>query len=328
MLATMLLLDAEATRRRLRIAPLVAALRALFVAGCEVPQRHVHTLTDVQGGPAGSVLIMPAWRAGQRLGIKMVNVFPGNAARGLPALHGVYTLFDAATGVPLAQLDGSELTTRRTVAASALAASYLARADSKRLLVIGAGRLASAMPEAMRAVLPGLAVVRIWARNAEAARALARRLSADGIDAEAVDSLEAAAPEADIVSSATMATTPLVQGDWLRPGTHVDLVGGFTPAMREADGPALRRARVFVDTEEALIKAGDIVQAAAEGHFALEALQGTLQQLCRGEKPGRRSDTEITLFKSVGTALEDLAAAELAFDGTVEPGAKPPTIDP
>ena len=326
MLATMLLLDAQATRRRLPMAPLVAALRALFVAGCEVPQRHVHTLTDVQGGPAGSVLIMPAWRAGQRLGIKMVNVFPGNAARGLPALHGVYTLFDAATGVPLAQLDGSELTTRRTVAASALAASYLARADSKRLLVIGAGRLASAMPEAMRAVLPGLAQVRIWARNAEAARALARRLSADGIDAEAVDSLETAVQEADIVSSATMATTPLVQGDWLRPGTHVDLVGGFTPAMREADGPALRRARVFVDTEEALIKAGDIVQAVAEAHFTLEALQGTLQQLCRGERPGRGSQGEITLFKSVGTALEDLAAAELAFDGTVEPGAKPPTI--
>lgn len=314
MLAAMQMLDAQATREALPMAPLIQALRAMFSAGCVVPPRHVHTVADAAGQAAGSVLLMPAWRVGGRLGIKTVNVFAGNAARGLPALHGVYTLFDANTGVPLAQLEGSELTTRRTVAASALAASYLAREDARTLLVVGAGRLAEQLPEAMRVVRPSLARVLVWARNSPAAAALAQQLAAQGFDAQASTSLEAAVPQADIVSCATMATTPLVQGAWLREGTHLDLMGAFTPTMCEADAVAVQRARVCIDTEEALSKAGELVQATAAGCFSPGDLRATLAQLCRAETLVRRSARDITLFKSVGTALEDLAAAELAFD--------------
>lgn len=322
------LFDAEATRRALPYPALIEALRARFAAGCEVPQRHVHSLPAADGTPAGTMLIMPAWVPGGRLGIKTVHVFPGNAARGLPALHATYALFDAGTGVPLAQLDGSELTTRRTVAASALAASFLARGDARTLLVVGAGRLAREVPAAMRTARPGLATVRVWNHRFERAQALAREWRAQGLDAEAVADLEPAVRAADIVSCVTLSTAALVHGAWLAPGAHLDLVGGFTPQMRECDGQALRRARVWVDTPEALAKAGDLLQAAAEGDFDPAATQGTLGDLCAGRIDGRRDAGEITLFKSVGTALEDLAAAELAFDGPTRQPAPSPADTP
>lgn len=307
-------LDSTATARALPLPALVDALRRLFASGCTVPQRHVHEVPAADGSPAGTVLVMPAWRPGGRLGIKTVNVFPGNAARGLPALHAVYTLFDAGTGVPLAQLDGSEITTRRTVAASALAAAMLARDDARSLLVVGAGRLARLVPAAMGVVRPGLQRVRVWNHRPDSAQALVRVLQAEGVAAEVATDLEAAVRASDIVSCVTLSTAALVKGVWLSPGTHLDLVGSFTPAMRESDGDCLRRARVWVDTPEALAKSGDLLQAMAEGAFDPAALQGTLADLCRGAA-GRRTADEITLFKSVGTALEDLAAAELAFDG-------------
>lgn len=311
----MLVFDAEATRRALPYPALIEALRRRFAAGCEVPPRHVHAVAGADGQPAGTTLIMPAWVPGGRLGIKTVNVFPANAARGLPALHATYALFDAATGVPLALLDGSEITTRRTVAASALAASYLAREDARTLLVVGAGRLAREVPAALRVARPGLVRLRVWARRPEQAQALARDWLGQGLDAAAAPDLEVAVREADIVSCVTLATAPLVRGEWLAAGSHLDLVGGFTPQMRECDAEAVRRARVWVDTPEALAKAGDLLQAQAESAFDPASVQGTLADLCGGRSGGRRSAGERTLFKSVGTALEDLAAAELAFDG-------------
>jgi ornithine cyclodeaminase len=314
----MQILDADATRARLPLTPLVDALRALFVAGCAVPQRHVHEIAQADGAadgaPAGHLLLMPAWQPGALLGVKMVSVFPGNRARGLPSVHGVYLLLDAATGVPLAQLDGSELTTRRTAAVSALAASLLARSDATRLLIVGAGRIASLVFDAMSCVRP-IARVVVWNHRSDGAQALAERLRARGVDASAATDLGRAVAEADIVSCATLATRPLIEGRWLRPGTHLDLVGAFTPQMREADGECLRRARVFVDHDEALEKAGDLLQAIAEGAFARERLQGTLAQLCRGECGARGAAREITLFKSVGSALQDLAAAQLVWKG-------------
>lgn len=306
--------DAATTRQRLPMAALVDALRRRFAEGCEVPPRQVHAIASADGQAAGSVLVMPAWRAGGRFGIKVVNVFAGNAALGLPALHASYTLFDAGTGVPLATLDGSELTTLRTAAASALAASYLARADARRLLVVGAGRLARELPAAMRAVRPALDQVMVWNHRAEGAARLAAEWRAAGIEAEATTDLQAAVRGADIVSCATLSQAPLVLGAWLAPGAHLDLIGAFTPAMRESDGDCWRRARAWVDTDEALAKAGDVLHALAEGAFERARVQGTLAELCRGAA-GRRDDGEITLFKSVGTALEDLAAAELVFDG-------------
>ena len=302
--------DAQAVRERLPMAALVQALREMFISGCEVPPRHAHAL-----GNAGSVLLMPAWRPGGRLGVKTVTIFPGNGALGLPGVHAVYTLFDAATGLPLAQMDGSELTARRTAAASALAASFLARPGARRLLVVGAGRVGALMFEAMRAVHPGIDEVTIWSRKPEAAEMLAVQLQTPGVEARTTSDLQAAVRRADIVSCATLATAALVQGAWLAPGTHLDLIGSFTPAMREADGVCFTRGRVFVDTPEALAKSGDVLMAVAEGAFDTGALQGTLAELCRGERGGRRDDQEITVFKSVGTALEDLAAAELVWSG-------------
>lgn len=311
----MQLFDAAATRAALPFGALVEALRAMFAAGCEVPPRHVHAIAGSGGRPGGSVLVMPAWRSGARLGVKVVNVFPGNAAQGLPTLHAVYTLFDATTGVPLAQLDGGELTARRTAAASALAASFLARSDAARLLVVGAGRVAALMPAALREVRPQLAAVEVWNHRAAGATALAERWRAEGVAAQAVADLEDAVRRADVISCATLASAPLVRGAWLRPGAHLDLIGSFAPQMREADGEALARCRVYVDTAEALAKSGDVLQAVAEGAFDVARVQGTLGALCRGERDGRASEGELTLFKSVGTALEDLAAAELVVDG-------------
>jgi ornithine cyclodeaminase/alanine dehydrogenase-like protein (mu-crystallin family) len=262
------------------------------------------------------VLLMPAWQPGRRFGVKTITIFPGNGARGLPGLHAVYLLFDASTGVPLAMLDGSELTNRRTAAAAALAAGFLAREDARHLLVVGSGRVAALLPEAMRSVRPGLDRVTVWNHRPGGAAALVAQLRTQGVNAEAATDLEAAVRAADIVSCATLATTPLVHGDWLAPGAHLDLIGSFTPTMREADGNCMSRGRVFVDTDEALAKSGDLLGAIAEGCFDAARLQGTLAQLCRGEHPGRQSAGEITVFKAVGSALEDLAAAELALAAT------------
>ena len=305
---TMQIVDAAATRRHLAFAPLIAALRRMFESGCEVPLRHTHAIAE-----AGTLLLMPAWRAGARLGVKTVTIFPGNGVLGLPGLHSTYLLFDATTGEPLAQLDGNEITSRRTAAASALAASFLARADASRLLIVGAGRVAALLAEAMQAVRP-LSEVAVWNHRPASAHALAARLRDTGFAARATDDLAQAASQADIISCATLATAPLIRGEWLRPGTHLDLIGSFTPQMCEADAACFARSRVFVDTPEALAKAGDVLRAIQAGAFDGAALQATLADLCRGTHPGRANAAEITLFKAVGTALEDLAAAELVFD--------------
>jgi ornithine cyclodeaminase len=310
------LFDGAAVASATPFAALVAALRTAFAEGVEVPARHVHTWPDGDGGSLTS-LLMPAWtRPGPQgsgfYGVKIINVAPGNAARGLPGLHGSYTLVDAATGRPLALLDADALTARRTVAASALAAGYLARPDASRLLVVGAGRLAALLPAAHRAVRP-IRQVRVWARRPEAAAALVARWQTEGFDAEAATDLQAALGAADIVSCATLATEPLVQGAWLAPGAHLDLIGGFTPAMREADDDCFRGARLAIDTEEALTKAGDLLGPVSRGVFTAADVRATLAQLCRGSVPGRTQERQRTVFKSVGTALEDLAAARLVW---------------
>jgi ornithine cyclodeaminase len=280
--------DAAATRAALPFEQLMPALARAFAAGAHVPPRHVHTLDG------GTVLIMPAWQS-RFLGIKTINIFPGNAAQGLPGLFATYTLYDATTGEPLAQIDGNEITARRTAAASALAASHLARPDARRLVVIGRGRVGSLLPDAYRAVRP-IDHVTVWFRGC-------------GID------LEAAVRAADIVSCATLATEPLVRGEWLAPGSHLDLIGGFTPQMREADDACFAGASLYVDTLAALVKSGDLLAPMSRGVFAASDVKGTLESLCRGETPGRTEATGRTVFKSVGTALEDLAAAMLVVTG-------------
>ncbi len=305
--------DAANTRRHLGFAPLIEALRAMFVAGCEVPTRHTHTLA-AEHGEGGTVLLMPAWRVGRHFGLKTVTIFPGNSRLGKPALHSIYLLFDASSGEPLAQIDGDEITSRRTAAASALAASFLARADATRLLIVGSGRVAALLAEAMRAVRP-IGEVQVWNHRGASATALTARLREAGFDASATDDLADAAANADIISCATLSTAPLIRGEWLRPGTHLDLIGSFTPRMREADAACFARCRVFVDTHEALAKSGDALQAIAQGAFRAAHLQGTLAELCAGTRTGRDDAVQCTLFKSVGSALEDLAAAELVWSG-------------
>jgi ornithine cyclodeaminase len=312
------LFDTAAVAAALPFDRLVAALREAFAAGAEVPARHVHRLPDGAGGELTS-LLMPAWTAPTAAdpgfyGVKVINVAPGNAARGLPGLHGSYLLFEAATGRPLALMDADVLTARRTAAASALAAAYLARPDASRLLVLGAGRVAALLPAAMASVRP-IHHVAIWARRPEAAATLAVRWQAEGFEVDLVDDAElpAAVAAAHIVSTATLATEPLVQGAWLAPGSHLDLIGGFTPAMREADDDCFRGARIAIDTEEALAKSGDLLGPLSRGVFTPAEVRATLAQLARGQVPGRTQEKQRTVFKSVGTALEDLAAARLVW---------------
>ena len=310
--------DEQATRRALAFAPLIAALERLFISGCEVPPRHVHSIAGDQGQGVLTTLIMPAWLPGRYLGIKTVNIAPGNASLGLPGLFSSYLLYDATSGQPLASIDGNEITSRRTAAASALAAARLARPDARSLLVVGAGRVAALLPEAYRSALPSIERVRVWTRRPEAAVALAGQLGVDtDIDIEAVPDLARAVAEADIVSCATLATEPLIRGEWLRPGSHLDLIGSFTPAMREADDACFAGASLWVDTDEALRKSGDLLHPLAGGVISLADVRGDLAALCR-LRTGRTSANERTVFKSVGSALEDLAAAMLVY-GPVAP---------
>jgi ornithine cyclodeaminase/alanine dehydrogenase-like protein (mu-crystallin family) len=302
--------DTAATEAALPFDRLQLALQTMFVQGCEVPPRHVHRITGDQA--PGTVLIMPAWTP-THLGIKTVNIFPDNHLRGLPGLFSVYTLFDATTGQPLAQMDGDVITARRTAAASALAARCILRADAapRSLLVVGTGRVGSLLPPAYAHAMR-LQRVAVWDRRPEKAAALAARLCVQGLPAAAVTDLPDAVARADVVCCATLAREPVVQGAWLRPGSHLDLIGSFTPEMREADDDAFRNAVLFVDTPEALQKSGDLLGPLARGVFRAGDVAGTLAQLCRGEvrapAPGQR-----TVFKSVGTALEDLAAAVLVY---------------
>lgn len=308
----MLTIDEEGVRRLLEFGPLVDAIREMFTKDCVMPVRHHHTIV-VPGEPDATALLMPAWTVGEYLGVKLVNVFPGNAARGIPAVSGVYVLFDGMTGQAVALVDGGELTARRTAAASALAADYLAREDSVHLLVVATGRLAPHQVAAYCAVRP-IERVTVWGRNPERAALIVEGLAGSGLELAVATDLEAAVGEADIVSCATLANDPIIKGEWLRPGVHLDLIGGFTPEMREADDECVRRATVFCDTREgATVEAGDLVQPLRSGVLKMEDIAADLYDLCRGRHPGRTSDEEITLHKAAGAALEDLAAALLAY---------------
>ena len=309
----MLILDDNDTRNALPFPGLIAALRAMFISGCEAPPRHHHDV-QVPGEPNGTLLLMPAWLPGRYMGLKQVSVFPGNATRGLPSIFGSYLLSSAVTGELLAIIDGGELTARRTAAASALAASYLARKDASVMLMTGTGRLSANLIEAHKAALP-LTKVFIWGRDRAKAAEIARRAATLGLEAIATDDLEAAAREADIISCATLSTEPLIRGEWLKAGAHLDLVGAFKPSMRETDDQCVARATCFVDTRAgALSEGGDIVQPIKSGVIKAGAVAADLAELARGNHAGRTSDKEITLFKSVGASLEDLAGAIFAFE--------------
>ncbi|MDP6788238.1 MAG: ornithine cyclodeaminase family protein [Rhodospirillales bacterium] len=311
----MKIISATALTAALDYAALIDRIEETFREGCTVPVRHHHTI-PVSGEPDATLLLMPAWRDGHFVGVKVVTVFPGNAARALPAIAASYLLFDGVTGVLQALLDGGELTARRTAAASALASRYLSRADSTRLLMVGTGTMAPHLIRAHACARP-IREVAIWGRRPEKAKSLADALDGPDLKAAPVADLEAAVGAADIITCATLATDPLIRGGWLRAGQHLDLVGAFTPQMAEADDAALARARVYVDTRDgALAESGELVGAIERGVIGQDDIQGDLFDLARGAAQGRAGAGEITLFKSVGTALEDFAAATLAIERT------------
>jgi ornithine cyclodeaminase len=320
----MRIVSADDIQKALTYRALIDALAHAFRSDIEVPARHHHTVPTA--GADATLLLMPAWLVsvaarpdakpapafagsaadGERfIGCKIVTVFPDNAKAQHPSVHGQYLLLSGETGEPLAMMDGRALTAWRTACASALASRYLSREDASHLVMVGAGALAPHLIRAHASV-----------RNRTRARAISLGfgIAVAGIEVDIAEDLEAAVAQADIVSCATLAAQPLIKGAWLKKGAHLDLVGGFTPKMREADDQAVKRARIFVDTRAGAAKeAGDIVVPLRKKIIDAKAIRGDLFDLTAGKVKGRTSDTQITLFKSVGTAVEDLAAAMLVW---------------
>lgn len=303
--------SADETAAALPYGPLVDAVEEMFRTGAKAPLRHHHTMKR-EGEPDAVLLLMPAWSNGRDFGgVKIVNVTPGNATRGLPSITASYLLFEEETGRHLAIYDGATLTARRTAAVSALAARHLAREDAKTLLVVGAGRVARELPAAFSAVRP-IERVLVWNRTEASGKALAEELRKEGFQAEFGNDLKEMVGQADIISCATLSREPVVLGAWLKSGQHLDLIGAFTKEMRETDDEAMRRAKVFIDTEAAISEAGEIKIPLEAGVISREDIRGTLYDLCRAKEAWRGAE-DITIFKGVGHALEDLAAAKLAL---------------
>lgn len=296
--------------RLLAFPRLIDRLRDAFALATESPLRHSHDLSN----DGSCLLLMPAWNEAHGLGTKLVTVMPQNRARDLATVNSIYVLFDRQSGAPRAIFDGEALTYRRTAAASVLAARYLAKQDSRVLLLVGAGALGPNLARAYHADRSNLERVLVWGRDATHIKGVVRQLCSEGLPAEVAPDVEAAVRIADIITCSTTATSPIVHGAWLKAGAHVDLVGGFRPDMREADDEVFKRATVFVDTYAgAMAEAGDLLQPLSNGALTRERVVAELADLVRSQHGGRTNDDEITVFKSVGVALEDLAAAELCY---------------
>lgn len=283
-------------------------LKDAFLGEFTVPERHHYEYENGVGENTSTLLLMPAWSKGQYVGIKTVTVSPYNGEFDLPSIQGIYTLIDAKNGLVKTQMEAKMLTVKRTAATSALASLYLSRTNSSTLLMVGTGALAPELIRAHHNVRP-ITRVLIWGRNPEKAEAVKGQLSDLPLAIEVATSLEEAVPKADIISVATLSQEPLVLGKWLKQGQHLDLVGAYRPDMRETDDEALRRASVFIDHPGALKESGDLAIPRAEGVIEEKEIKGELKTLCKVGQLARTDDTEITLFKSVGHALEDLSAA-------------------
>lgn len=290
---------------------LIDALAEAFKGGVHTPPRHHHTIAN-DAESDQTLLLMPAWNE-THMAVKLVAVTPDNGDRGLPAVAASVVLMDKATGQQIALIDGSRLTLWRTAAASALAARYLAPAEPKTLLIVGAGALAPFLARAHMSVRRFDRVM-VWNRSPGKAKRLAAELASEGTAATGVvaDDLDNAVAEADVISCATLSTEPLIKGAFVRPGAHIDLVGAFTPAMRESDDTCVQMASLFVDTYAgALQEGGDLVQPMQAGLIKRGHVRAELTELVTSAHPGRTDTDEVTLFKSTGASLEDLAAAAL-----------------
>jgi alanine dehydrogenase len=317
-----LVLSRSDLERLLAPRPLVDALAAAFrdhAGGAgRVPPRATVPVTD-----DGVLLLMPAVApagTGTALGTKLVTFYAGNQARGEATIQAIYVLMDGATGRALAVLEGTFLTGIRTAAASALAARHLARAGARRLVCFGAGVQAGFQVRCLTAELP-IERVDVVGRDPGRARrfadAWASRLD---LPVQVAGDVGAAVARADVVTCATTSTEPLFDGRRLADGAHVDAVGAFQPSARELDAETVRRGRVFVDHPGAIDSAGDLAIPIREGVIERAHVRGDLAGLAAGTVPGRTDDREVTVFKSVGFALEDLVAARLAYEGARERG--------
>ena len=293
---------------------LIPALKAAFISDITVPMRHHHDYKNPLVGVDSTLLLMPAWEASKYLGVKMVTVSPQNSDYQLPSIQGIYFLMDAKNGLPLAMMDAKVLTSIRTAAASALAANFLARKDSDTLLMIGTGALAPQLIAAHASVRP-LKKIYIWGRNFEKASLLAQQLKTNHLEVVATKNILDALPNVDIISVATLSNQALVFGKNLKKGQHIDLVGSFKPTMREADDEVMRRGHIYVDTRAgACTESGDILIPLEKGIIQAKDILGDLFELCEKNIFARQHQEEITVFKSVGHALEDLAAAKLVYE--------------
>ena len=320
-----LVLDSETVFATLNMPACIDLMAATQVAisrgEIELPLRSMLQVAD--GGGYFGVMPGEIGSAGV-FGAKLVTLFPANPDRGIPAVQGHILLFDRADGAPLALVEASSVTALRTAAASAAATRVLAREDAATLAVLGCGVLAETHLEAMLTVRP-VRDVRIWGRNLEKAMAFAQRYAGkEGADVRAVADAAEAVAGADLVCTVTGSHTPILEGDWLAPGAHVNLVGAHNPATREADGRVLERSRVYTEiTEFALAEAGDLLLAIEEGHFARTDIVGEIGQAIDGQIPGRSSESEITVYKSLGNTAQDLAAAHYVYaQATGNPAAK------
>lgn len=295
-------IPAETVHDLLPYAELADALEA---AHRQPPAEVRRTVFSPQGSDA-VYLGLPAWQPGQAIGVKLVTVFPANLDVGLPSVQAVYVLFDGTNGTPLATMDGTALTYRKTAADSALGSRLLSRADSRTLLMVGAGGLAAHLVAGHRAVRPSLDRVLVWNRT----RARAEELAA-AVGGELIDDLDEAVAEADIISTATMTTEPLIKGHLLTAGTHLDLVGAFLPDHREADDECIRRARIYVDSRQAAVEeSGDLVIPLSSGLISHDDIVGDLFDLCQGRADARTSADDITLFENGGGGHLDLMTGQ------------------
>lgn len=290
-------ITADMAEHRLNWLDMVAALER----GHRIAKPILRDQTIQRG--KDTLLSRCAWVGSLGMAVKTVTVMPDNAELGLPTVQGALTLFEDATGEVQAVIDGGLVTKWKTVADSLLGAKLLARPDVKRVLVVGAGTIGCALIEGYRALYPDCEIG-IWNRTAEIAVDVAEKY-----DAEAVTNLAEAVGDADIISVATMSPQPVVSGDWLRPGQHLDLIGAFLPDTREADDEALRKSRIFVDCAETTVdEIGELKIPLATGAIERDDILGDLYDLTRGAF-GRKAETDITLYKNGGGAHLDLMAA-------------------
>ena len=289
---------------------LTGILKSAFAgSSIEVPLRHHHEFVNPQEKGVSTLLLMPAWQPGSDAGVKLVTVSPNNSQYKLPSVQGVYIYLDSHKGGVKAVISANALTTKRTAAASALASGYLSRSDSSSLLMIGTGALSTNLIEAHAAVRP-IEKVFVWGRSMNKAENICEKLSGQPYAVEAVRTIEEKIALVDIISCATLSKLPLVKGQYLRPGQHLDLVGAYKRDMREADSDTIIRSSLFVDSYQGALKeAGDLVIPLEAGLISEGDIQADLFDLCNNKKQGRVADDQITLFKSVGHALEDLVAA-------------------